>query len=148
MGAGRARKNHQFLRSNIRVKSQYSWIAHQLDIGTMLAFLLSGSDFKSETSFGFPGPNYTRQNTWFFVKSQNVLVWLVTANMCFPEGFRHCICPFSSNSESDARYERISSTWLRIFKKNENIVSYWTITGTREHDIIQRMQISSTSLTN
>ena len=44
-------------------KKHYSWIAHQMDIGTTLAFLLSRSDFKSETSFGIPSPNYTCECT-------------------------------------------------------------------------------------
>ena len=37
----------------------YSWIDCQLEVGTTLAFLLSRSNVKSETSFGFLGPNYT-----------------------------------------------------------------------------------------
>ena len=41
----------------------YSWIAYQMDIGTTLVFLLSRSDFKSETSFGFPSPNCTAKST-------------------------------------------------------------------------------------
>ena len=44
-------------------RNHYSWIAHQMDIETMLVFLLSRFDFKSETSFGFPSPNYTGQST-------------------------------------------------------------------------------------
>ena len=47
----------------LEVQTRYSWITHQMDIGTTLAFLLSRSDFKSETSFGFPSPNYTGQST-------------------------------------------------------------------------------------
>ena len=43
------------------------WIAHQMDIGSMLAFLLSRSNFKSETSFGFPRPKCTGQITCFFL---------------------------------------------------------------------------------
>ena len=43
----------------------YGWIAHQMYIETSLAFLLSSSDFKSETSFGIPGPKYTRQSAYF-----------------------------------------------------------------------------------
>ena len=39
------------------------WIAHQMHIGTTLAFLLPRSDFKLETGFGFPSLNYTGQST-------------------------------------------------------------------------------------
>ena len=35
----------------------YSWIACQLEVGTTLAFLLTRSNFKSETNFGFLDPN-------------------------------------------------------------------------------------------
>ena len=41
---------------------EYTWIVHQMDIGTTLAFLLSRSVFKSETSFGFPSQNYTGES--------------------------------------------------------------------------------------
>ena len=47
----------------IFTRTQYSWTSHQMDIATTLACLLSRSDFKSETSFEFPSPNYTGQST-------------------------------------------------------------------------------------
>ena len=46
------------LRFPMRFPTIYSWITHQMHIGTTLAFLLSRSNFKSETSFGFLSPNY------------------------------------------------------------------------------------------
>ena len=61
-----------------------------MNFGTTLAFLLSRSDFKSETGFGFSGPNYRLQSTYIldvFVKPQNGLVTLVFAKRCFPGGF-------------------------------------------------------------
>ena len=63
----------------------YSWIAHHLDIGRILAFLLSMSGFKSETSFGFLIENYTGHVLWTFVKPQIELVWPVFAfwKRCF-----------------------------------------------------------------
>ena len=97
----------------------YSWIAHQMDIGTMLAFLLPTSNLKSETSFEFPIPNYTGQTT-FFVNPQNMIVWLVAAKRYFPGGFRYCIGPLSSNSKSDVCYERKSSMYT--------IKKFWTKT--------------------
>ena len=47
------------------LKGKYSWIACQLQVGRTLTCLLSRSDFKSETSFGFLSANYTGQSTWF-----------------------------------------------------------------------------------
>ena len=44
----------------------YSWIANQLHIGRTPAFLLSKSDFKSLTSFGFLIENYTGHVFWIF----------------------------------------------------------------------------------
>ena len=46
-----------------------------------------------------------------------MLVWLVAAKRCFPGGFRHSVDPLSSNSESDAHYERKSSTRLRLVEQ-------------------------------
>ena len=43
----------------------YNWIAHQLEIERRPAFLLSVSDFKYVTSFGFLIENYTSHVVWF-----------------------------------------------------------------------------------
>ena len=50
----------------------YSWIDHQLQTGLTLAFLLRLSDVKTETSFGFLGPNYTGHVVWIFSKHLNM----------------------------------------------------------------------------
>ena len=70
-------QSDQINRKDQVIKWEYSWIAHQLGIVILSSLLLLKSDFKSETSFGFLSPNYTGQVTWFFVKPQNELVWLV-----------------------------------------------------------------------
>ena len=51
-------------------------------------------------------------------------------------------------SESDMHYERKSSSLNTTFEKIKNDVLHQNIAGTREHDIIERRQISLTSLTN
>ena len=56
------------LPNNLKTQMNYSWIARQIHIGRALAFLLSMSDFKSETSFGFFSENYTRYCFWNFRK--------------------------------------------------------------------------------
>ena len=67
---------HKFLSSQL-LYCFYSWIAHQMEIGTTLAFLLLRSDFKFETSFGFPAQTTRGKVLDFFVKPQNRLVTLV-----------------------------------------------------------------------
>ena len=68
-----------------KASHKHSWIAHQMDIKTTLEFLLLRSDFKSETSFGFPSQNKTRQDTWILCKLQNGLVTLVFEKRRFPD---------------------------------------------------------------
>ena len=82
---------------NVHCQRSYGWIAHQMHIGTALACLLSRSNFKSETSFVFPSPNYTGQSTCF-VKPQNGLVTLVFEKRCFPGGFQGQKRPFEPKS--------------------------------------------------
>ena len=50
----------------------YSWIACQLEVGTTLTCLLSGSNFKSETSLGFLTSNYRGMLLDLFCK---ILKW-------------------------------------------------------------------------
>ena len=80
---------------------RYSWIAHQLDIGRMQAFLLWMSDFKSETSFGFRIENYMSHVFWIFPKTSKraCLASFHIFNECFPGfiGFRHSICDWAQN---------------------------------------------------
>ena len=54
--------NYKCIKSKSFVEP-YSWIACQLQVGRMLAFLLAKSDFKSETSFGFLSQDYMGQPT-------------------------------------------------------------------------------------
>ena len=59
--------------------------------------LLSRSNFKSETSFGFPSPNHTGKVLEFFIKPQNGLITLVSTKGVFQGIFRDKIGPLSSN---------------------------------------------------
>ena len=98
------------------------WIDCQLEVGTTLAFLLSMSHFKFEVSFGFLSPNYMGLGTWFFVKPQNGLVWLVAALVVFSRFFRHKIGPLSSNhffSKLEAFYDSNYSLFFRSFEKSK-----------------------------
>ena len=52
----------------------YSWIGLVLQSGHMLAFSLSLSDFKTNTSFGFPVKKSGVVFLHFFEKSENELV--------------------------------------------------------------------------
>ena len=48
---------------------EYSWTGRWLHFGLTLAFLLSLSDYKSQISFGFLSPNYTRRVVfWLSIK--------------------------------------------------------------------------------
>ena len=51
------------------LKGVYSWIAHQIDIGTTLRRLLLRFNFKSETSFGFPAQTTPGKVPDFFGKT-------------------------------------------------------------------------------
>ena len=46
-------------------------------LGRRWNVVITRSDFKSKTIFGFLNPNYTGQSTCFFVKPKNGLVWPV-----------------------------------------------------------------------
>ena len=53
---------------------KYSWIANQLDIGTLITFAVE-IQFQILYQFRIPHQNYTGHVSWiFFVKSQNMLV--------------------------------------------------------------------------
>ena len=56
----------------------YSWIAHELQVGTSLERRHNLVQFQFWDHFGFLSPNYTGQPTCvFFVKSKSGLVWSV-----------------------------------------------------------------------
>ena len=48
-----------FFVSSFLTSNPASWIACELQVGRTLTFLLSRSNFKYETRFGFLSPNYT-----------------------------------------------------------------------------------------
>ena len=62
----------------------YSWIDLGLQCGLTPEFSLSMSGFKSVTSFG--SLKITGVVFWFFVKSQNKLIWLCIVFWYFPGG--------------------------------------------------------------
>ena len=55
-------------------------------LGVKPAYLLSVSDFKSETSFGFFNKNTRGKLLLFCVKPQNGLVWSVSVLWCVQRG--------------------------------------------------------------
>ena len=112
----------------------YSWIERELQVGTALERRHNEVGFQIWGLFWIPQPKlHLEKCLIFFVKSQNGLD--LSSNRCF--------------SESDAHNERKSITFYIFFEKNRIIdVSYCNIAGTREHDIIDRTQISLTSLTD
>ena len=92
-----------------------------MHIETKLECLLSRSDFKYETSFGFPSSNYIREVLNYFVKPQNGLVTLVFEKRCFPGDFQAQNRPFelkSFFSKSEAYYARKFSSLTTFLKKN------------------------------
>ena len=95
--------------------------------------VITGSDFKSETIFGFLSQNYTGQYMYliFLVKPKNGLVWPVFAcrlKKVFSRGFFVRASKIGlnnwdelTNSESDAHYERKSSSLNALFENNRRI---------------------------
>ena len=71
-----------------------------LQIGTSSQLLRSRSGFKSETSFGFLGPNYMGRVTWFFCKTskRSLLVsFRVLSKRYFERAFGHSIDNWAQN---------------------------------------------------
>ena len=134
---------------------RYSWIAHQLDIGTPSYFLLSRSNVASETSLNSSTKTTQGMLLGSFATPQNMLIWLVATFWCFLGGFRHSIGPLRSKplfSESELLYayyvRKSSSPCMQNFDNFSKMdVSYYIVFArTRKHSIIEHTHNSFTSL--
>ena len=102
---------------NMQPKNQYSWIVHQLDIGT--TYIRHNCCCRGPIS----NPRLVLDSSskitrgmiiGFFVKPQNMPVWLGAAFWCFPGFFRQNIGPLSSTSIFTESNDCTQFMWVNL----------------------------------